>query len=425
MIIGENGRHRDEIYAMWQRNFHDPVPYADFYFAEVYGNNDILLNVTEGEEDQNLKGSDVPEIKAAEMLNAPENSAQVIRGMLHLNPYTLTVRGRDMNAHYIVGVATDEQFRRQGVMRELLAETFSRLRRSGESFTYLMPADENYYLPFDFRFGIRQLEQEIECFGKAVPPEQERFSFQAGLPEDLEEVCRMENDRREKQFAVCTRITPDYLRRMEKEVRSDFGRLVTAYRNGVYAGRFVMGAENDCMVLSQVVYAGTEDRQEFLHEALLYSEREYHYGRYQLILDETWKEELRAPGNYQGVRLLPVREKKIIMFRILDLEKTGTDLCSDVEAACRIRVRDDFLKEQDGVYLWHAGKQGSTIRKISADEEPQITDGGSISIAALTELIFGRREDRTEEMYEGLTAEGRALMEGLRPLQPCCIQEIV
>ena len=56
---------------------------------------------------------------------------------------------------------------------------------------------------------------------------------------------------------------------MEKEVRSDFGRLVTAYRNGVYAGRFVIGAENDCMVLSQVVYAGTEDRQEFLHEALL------------------------------------------------------------------------------------------------------------------------------------------------------------
>lgn len=37
MIIRENGRHREEVYAMWQRNFHDPVPYADFYFTEVYG----------------------------------------------------------------------------------------------------------------------------------------------------------------------------------------------------------------------------------------------------------------------------------------------------------------------------------------------------------------------------------------------------
>lgn len=425
MVIGENGEHRDEIYAMWQRNFHDPVPYADFYFAEVYGKNDILLNVAREEEEQNLKAADVTEMKASEIPNVLKNTAQVIRGMLHMNPYTLMVQGKDMNAHYIVGVATDEEFRRQGVMRELLVETFSRLRKSGEPFTYLMPADENYYLPFDFRFGIRQLEQEIECFGKAVPPEQERFSFQAGLPEDLEEVCRMENVMRERQFAVCTKITPEYLKRMEKEVRSDFGRLVTAYRDGVYVGRFVMGAENDCMVLSQLVYARMEDRQAFLYEALLYSEREYHYGRYQLILDETWRKELMAPGNYQGVRLLPVREKKIIMFRILDLEKMGTDLGSDAETVCRIRVRDNYLREQDGIYLWHAGRHGSTIRKIAEGEVNQMPDGGNISIAALTELIFGRQEDRTEEIYEGLTADGRMLVEGLRPLHPCCIQEIV
>lgn len=398
MIKKENGRNRDEVYAMWQRNFHDPVPYADFYFAEVYGNNEILLNMAGGQEEQ-------------------------IRGMIHLNPYELMVKGDSIRAHYIVGVATDEEYRRQGVMRELLVETFSRLRGYGEPFTYLMPADENYYLPFDFRFGMSQLEQEIECFGKAVPPEKEQFSFKVWLPENLEKVCWEENTRKEEQFAVCTKITPEYLNRMEKEVRSDFGRLVTVYQDGIYAGRFVMGAENDCMVLSQIVFTRKTDRKVFLREALLYCEEEYHYGRYQVILEETWRGELMAPGNYEGVRLLPVREKKIIMFRILDLEKLGAYLCGAGEESCRIRVRDAYLKEQDGIYLWSTGERGSSIRKVSDDEE--MPDGGSITIAALTALIFGKKEKRTEEMYEKLTDKGRMLMESLRPLSPTCIQEIV
>lgn len=425
MIIEENGQQRDAVYAMWQRNFHDPVPYADFYFTEVYGKNEILLNVTGEEENQNLKATDVAQMKASETPNILKNNAGLIRGMLHLNPYELIVREKEIKAHYIVGVATDEEFRRQGVMRQLLMETFSRLRRRGEPFTYLMPADENYYLPFDFRFGMCQIEQEIECFNKIVLPEKEIFSFKAGLPDNLKEMCQVENNSRKDEFAVCTRITPEYLKRMEKEVRSDFGRLVTVYQDGVYVGRFVMGAENDYMILSQVVYVKKVDKKAFLHESLMYCEREYHYGRYQIILDETWKKELLTPGNYRGVRVLPAREKKIIMFRILDLEKLGTDLYCDRDMTCRLRVKDSYLKEQEGTYLWCAGKQGSTIRKISDDEEKQIQDGGSITIAALTKLIFGKREERTKEMFEELTAEGRTLMESLRPLCPCCIQEIV
>ena len=44
MISLEKGQKKDEIFAMWQRNFHDPVPYAKFYFDEVYGKNEILIN---------------------------------------------------------------------------------------------------------------------------------------------------------------------------------------------------------------------------------------------------------------------------------------------------------------------------------------------------------------------------------------------
>ena len=448
MIIRENGRHREEVYAMWQRNFHDPVPYADFYFTEVYGKHVVLLNVTDTAGIKGSAASEMPTLHAAAMgEELPDEVSGDIRGMLHLNPYELLVRGKCVDANYIVGVATDEEFRRQGVMRELLTDTFARLRNRGEMLTYLMPADENYYLPFDFRFGLSQLEQEIECFGQAPAPEKEVFRFAAGLPENLEAACQAENAAKTRRFAVTTKITPDYLRRMEKEVKSDFGRLVTVYRDGVYAGRFVMGAENDCMVISQIVFVenadGTADRRAFLHEALQYCEREYHYGRYQIVLDETWQDELLAPGNYHGVRVLPVRRKKIIMFRILNLETLGVVLCGDKEVVCRIHVKDAYLPEQEGSYLWNIGKEGSVIRKITDDaqqqreaseksgepdtagESQQAPDGGSISIAALTSFIFGKREDRTEEIYGGLTDVGRVLLDALQPLSPGCIQEIV
>ena len=211
MIYEENGQYRDEIYDMWQRNFHDPAPYADFYFQEVYGKNEILLNAGSAPE---MTPGEWEETPALKMMGESE---EIIRGMLHLNPYELLVRGREQQAHYIVGVATDKAFRRQGVMRELLLETFSRLRKRGEPFTYLMPADENYYLPFDFRFGMKELEREIECFGKAPAAQNPRFTFEAGLPEDLSEICEAENASRGREFAICTRITPAYLTRMKKK----------------------------------------------------------------------------------------------------------------------------------------------------------------------------------------------------------------
>ena len=138
MIVWDNGTKKQRVYEIWEDNFHDPVSYANFYFNEVYGKNEVLLN---------------------EEMSADEN---LVKGMLHLNPYTLHVKGQPAEAKYIVGVATDEEYRRQGVMRELLVKTFQELRSRGELFTYLMPADENYYLPFDFRFGMAQVEQELE-----------------------------------------------------------------------------------------------------------------------------------------------------------------------------------------------------------------------------------------------------------------------
>ena len=103
---------------LWRQCFHDPEAYEEFYFDNVYPNNRVYF-----EED---------------------------KGMLHLNPYLCHVGMKERILHYIVGVATDERYRRCGIMRNLLQRALLDMREEQEPFTYLMPADVRYYEPFGF-----------------------------------------------------------------------------------------------------------------------------------------------------------------------------------------------------------------------------------------------------------------------------------
>lgn len=73
-----------------------------------------------------------------------------IVSMLHLNPYTMIVNGYEMKSNYIVAVATLEAYRHRGYMRLLLEKALQDMAAQGMPFTFLMPASESIYAPFDF-----------------------------------------------------------------------------------------------------------------------------------------------------------------------------------------------------------------------------------------------------------------------------------
>ena len=79
-----------------------------------------------------------------------------IRSMLHLNPYSLWVNGSRKDANYIVAVATQKEYRKRGYMASLLKKSLEDMYQAGEAFTFLMPASESIYLPFDFRTVYEQ-----------------------------------------------------------------------------------------------------------------------------------------------------------------------------------------------------------------------------------------------------------------------------
>lgn len=423
MLFWDDGSRRGEVYDLWQRNFQDPVPYADFYFDQYYGRNRVLLH--QDQEDQ------------------------VINGSIHLNPYRLNVRGKTFSGSYLVGIATDEEYRRQGIMRTMLRETFARLREEGAPFTYLMPADEAYYLPFDFRFGMCQTEQEIMC----LPAEEDlRFSITDRLtPEELKEAVRLEEQEKEETFAIFTEVDEDYLARLDKEAASDYGRMLYVFEDRSpekegdkagreYVGRFCVVAEYDTLLISRI-FCRKEFRKDFLKDILRYHEDSYHYGNYQVILDESWDDLLLPAGPVGHVRLLVPHRKKIIMFRITNLEKLGDYLTTgpastlagedgdeeapDPDQVCgRLYVSDSNLPDQEGYYEIRFLPQGQvSIRKN--DQAPG-DDWGRIGIAPLTSVIFGGMNlEELGEEAEGLTEAGRTCLNRICPLSPTCIMEIV
>lgn len=102
---------------------------------------------------------------------------------------------------------------------------------------------------------------------------------------------------------------------------------------------------------------------------MLYCEKKYHYNRYQLILDTSWKDATDKIGLQGCFRYMPAKRVKKIMFRLLDLEKLSVFLKCNVpgaqgystleektadgeEAICEadIYIEDNYLEEQSGVY---------------------------------------------------------------------------
>ena len=68
---------------------------------------------------------------------------------LHLAPYRIKLRGRTFPTAYLVGLATREEYRRQGLAKELLTFALRSLREKGVFFTFLMP----FAIPFYTRLG--------------------------------------------------------------------------------------------------------------------------------------------------------------------------------------------------------------------------------------------------------------------------------
>lgn len=124
---------------LWKLAFSDTDQYIDFYFRK----------------------------KAPVSLVYSEYEDGKLASMAFCTPYTVSFFSKTETMHYIVGVATAPEYRRQGRMQELLLEGMMERFEDGEIMTYLSPAKEEYYRPLGFEELYRQQISVVESFGSS------------------------------------------------------------------------------------------------------------------------------------------------------------------------------------------------------------------------------------------------------------------
>ena len=191
---------------LWEEIFTEDTPkFLDYYYSVKVKDNEIY--VMEDEEE--------------------------IVSMLHLNPYQMRVKEKIYNTHYIVAVATDERYRHQGLMRQLLNYTMQVMADRGEPFTFLMPAAEAIYKPFGFEFVYEQKSEKVS--GKKC--EDSILEIMEASPEHCQAIADFAN-KMLKNYDVVTWRDAKYYQTLLSEVESEDGGILIAEKNLQIVGVF-------------------------------------------------------------------------------------------------------------------------------------------------------------------------------------------
>lgn len=308
----EKGRTRE----IWEEAFpEDSKSFTDYYYKEKMKDNRVLVFEKEGQ----------------------------IVSMLHRNPYRIWLRGKEITADYIVGVSTKISERGKGRMRSLMLSMLRDMQEEHQPFTFLMPARESLYTPYDFRF-IYDKARWVLHYNKDI----KRVAYKPGtLTGDL---AQWQTAWLKRQYDVFAIRDEAYMERMDQELASENGECRLIYDDDWFVG---MEAEWGI------------------------KEREMRY----LYTGERYRSEAsKKPAIMARIVCLPEFMKHIRL----------TEECPHEKLILEIGVNDLFIPQNQGVWLWKITKKGSEFiqesRFISKSRMAVFT------IAEMTEWLFGYRQ---------------------------------
>ena len=332
---------------IWQSCFGDPKAYEDFYFETVY----------------------------------PKNIAYQIRekGMLHLNPYSCMIQGKERVIHYIVGVATAKSQRRKGIMRRLLQRALVDLYQEREAFTYLMPADIRYYQPFSFisigekqekvlmpakEMQIQKWEEEIQ-FVKYSELVKQWTSQKLGL------LFQYVDRQLSKKYNVYAKHNKAYFDLLLNEKQCQEGEVVFCFRKGVQpenmAGVFAYGTDKEKIFVEQILLE--EKEEEYLQE---YCKKQKEAG--------ICMEQISICKFPYMVRIVNLNECFLLFSEcFFEFAKEGK----------RLWVEDEILTQNNGIYSFSFVNQEIRVEKQEFTELVKMQSGDKkMNIGEVASFIF-------------------------------------
>ena len=292
--------------------FEDSVGFVKYYYSEKIKDNRILADIEDG-----------------------------VKSMIMLNPYNISVFNKKYCLDYIVAVATKKEYKRQGYMRRLLDKVLIDMNSEKVPFTYLIPANKDYYLPFDFAFVARKnvYDVDLSSFKKSVLK---------GVKSESKEACeilRFINNEVSKDNDVYTYRDMHYFQRELKEIASENG-FINIYRKG--------------------------------DEIVAY---ESFWGLGKVELKERIVSSSIAKREYG---------KENIMVRITDVAELLSNFRASKNIDIIVKINDNIIESQNAFFRIEMGKDFAKIGKIVNTEGSAFVE---FAIADFTAWIFGYAGD--------------------------------
>jgi predicted acetyltransferase len=325
---------REDVYRLWQECFGDSGSYTDFYFEWVVPYNRIYTLYKEGK----------------------------LCSMLHLNPYTFEIWEVEVKADYIVGVATKAEERRKGYMGLLINEALDTMYKEDKPFTYLMPAAESIYYPYDFRSVYFQEDWmgKIKKYGQDIKGSTEAKLVKLGMS-DLEErriLTEFTEELLKKYRKYYILRSRKYYEKLLSEMESGQGGIAVIKKNGIPVGYAAYMLE-DGLQIAECLYEPDFEKEVF---QCLYQEFSSH------------------------IRVEADGFKPSIMMRIVNLKVFLEGLTASEEVALIIEAKDDRISFNNKRMLLTLNEDGGCV--VDSDERPHLYG----DIGDLTRLFYGQLE---------------------------------
>ena len=342
--------------------------------------------------------------------------------MIQLNPYMLQIEEDSHLCHYVIAVATEEAYRRRGYMGKLLCQSLKDMYDKKEPFTFLMPAAEKIYTPYDFRFVYAQRQTEDfrrNLYGPEISAscadghEKMRMfidgknvseSFSDAVPGEAEEIAEFVREHFAKNWQVYAVRDMQYYQTQIFEQQSENGGIRLMRANGELIGLFFYSDEEGLEIREPLYLKGYEP---LFRKAVceLMGKKEQPVKLY------AW-----AGGE---------KKEPLIMARILHLPSLLA--CMKVrkgeELDCSFAVLDSILTQNSRIYRIQADETTGWKVQVKETEDSE----GALTIGALTSLLFGYRgiEETAAKEDVILTEHLKKELRKLQPLERIWLNEVV
>lgn len=343
-----------------------------------------------------------------------ENSVYVveedeeIRSMLHLNPFLIQVGEGQFDGRYIIAVATEESYRKRGYMGMLLRKAMQAMYQEKQPFTFLMPAAEAIYTPYDFRFVY---DQNVWKYTAVEKQEQKSLPVSEAGIGDGADLAAFFMEYFSERFQIYAVRDEQYYQTMLFEQQSENGGIAILKRSEKIVGCFLYGDE-DGLEIREPLYL-KEYETEFW--AAVGKVCEKHGQKEALVYAGISEEEKIGTVEFQ-------KQKPTIMVRILHLESLLRLLKTKAgeQIDCSFAVLDSILTQNSRVWKLQSSPIGESEEGEEAVKEADVAkevekqrlsdcetkiyvretedSEGVLSIAALTSLLFGYKS--VEEVAE-------------------------